>query len=221
MNEIKVFTNEAFGEIRTTTINDEPWFVGKDVALALGYKDTVNALKSHVDGEDKRGWQITTPSGIQEMVIINESGLYSLILSSKLPNAKQFKRWVTSEVLPSIRREGRYELKRHYRPTRPLTTDDYADAAKIIAKCHNSRLPIVIELYRKAGLEIPRIQEEVRAIENKTDPDWEKVKEILNNYTLREAAEKSGIPWTSIFYYRNGTRKPSEERCNIIINVLG
>lgn len=109
MNELQIFNNEQFGEIRAVELNGEPWFVGKDVAQALGYKDTVNALKSHVDPDDKqRGWQITTPSGKQDMTIINESGLYSLVLSSKLPNAKKFKRWITTEVIPSIRKHGAY-----------------------------------------------------------------------------------------------------------------
>ena len=109
MSELKVFENPEFGKLRTVEINGEPWLVGKDVARALGYKDTINALKSHVDEEDKKGgWRITTPSGTQEMTIINESGLYSLVLSSKLPTAKKFKRWVTAEVLPSIRKHGAY-----------------------------------------------------------------------------------------------------------------
>ena len=108
MNQLQVFNNAEFGQMRTTWIDSEPWFVGKDVALSLGYKDTVNALKSHTDDEDKRGWRITTPSGVQYMTIINESGLYSLILSSKLPSAKRFKRWVTAEVLPAIRKNGGY-----------------------------------------------------------------------------------------------------------------
>ena len=108
MNELKVFDNPEFGEIRTVDIDNEPWFVGKDVASILGYKDTVNALKAHVDDEDKRGWQITTPSGTQQMTIINESGLYALVLSSKLPTAKAFKRWITHDVIPSIRKHGAY-----------------------------------------------------------------------------------------------------------------
>ena len=109
MNELMTFKSPEFGEIRTVEVNGEPWLVGKDVALALGYKDTVNALKAHVDEEDKKGgWRITTPSGVQEMTIINESGLYALVLSSKLPTAKKFRRWVTAEVLPSIRRHGAY-----------------------------------------------------------------------------------------------------------------
>lgn len=108
MENVEIFKNPEFGEVRTLMVNNEPWFVGKDVAEALGYKDTVNALKSHVDEEDKAGWQITTQFGNKEAVIINESGLYSLVLSSKLPTAKQFKRWVTHEVIPSIRKHGMY-----------------------------------------------------------------------------------------------------------------
>lgn len=108
MNELQIFNNSEFGEIRTIEREDGIWFVGKDVAAALGYKDTVNALKSHVDTEDKAGWQITTQFGEKETTIINESGLYSLVLSSKLPGAKQFKRWITSEVIPSIHKHGAY-----------------------------------------------------------------------------------------------------------------
>ena len=110
MTDLQIFNSPEFGAIRTIEKDGEPWFVGKDVATALGYKDTVNALKSHVDAEDKAGWQITTQFGEKETTIINESGLYSLVLSSKLPNAKQFKRWVTSEVIPSIRKTGSYSV---------------------------------------------------------------------------------------------------------------
>ena len=105
------FDNSDFGEIRGLLIDGEPHFVGKDIATALGFKDTKNALKQHVDEEDKKGWRITTPSrGTQKMVVINESGLYSLIFGSKLDTAKKFKRWVTSEVLPAIRKTGSYSL---------------------------------------------------------------------------------------------------------------
>lgn len=108
MNEIQVFSNPEFGEVRTLTIEGEPWFVGKDVAQVLGYNDTAQAIRKHVDPEDKGVVEMTTPGGVQPITAINESGLYSLILSSKLPGAKKFKRWVTSEVLPSIRRNGGY-----------------------------------------------------------------------------------------------------------------
>lgn len=112
MNELKIFKNEAFGEVRTIEINSEPWFVGKDVAEVLGYTDLAHAVLDHVDEEDrmnsKAQGQIDLELGQRGGWLINESGLYSLILSSKLPNAKAFKRWVTSEVLPSIRKHGLY-----------------------------------------------------------------------------------------------------------------
>ena len=106
--KIEVFTNAEFGQVRTLTIDDEPYFVGKDVAIILGYAKPTDAVRKLVDEEDRGISKMETPSGIQEMTIINESGLYSLILSSKLPNAKRFKRWVTAEVLPSIRKHGAY-----------------------------------------------------------------------------------------------------------------
>lgn len=108
MNELQIFNNPEFGAIRTVEIDGEPWLVGKDVAAALGYSNTKDALSRHVDSEDKRGSRIPTTSGEQEMTVINESGLYLLVLSSKLPGAKKFRRWVTAEVLPSIRKTGTY-----------------------------------------------------------------------------------------------------------------
>lgn len=107
-NQIQIFNNTEFGEIRTMEINGEPWFVGKDVAAALGYSDTFGALKKHVDVEDKQNCQNDSFESNRGLTIINESGMYSLILGSKLDGAKRFKRWVTSEVLPSIRKSGAY-----------------------------------------------------------------------------------------------------------------
>lgn len=113
MNDLTTFTNPEFGQVRTVEIDGTPWLVGKDVAVALGYKNTKDALDRHVDAEDKRQSDevvIHDPMGReQHPTIINESGLYSLILSSKMPKAKAFKRWVTSEVLPAIRKTGAYE----------------------------------------------------------------------------------------------------------------
>lgn len=107
MNELKIFKNEAFGEIRTIEVNSEPWFVGKDVAEVLGYSNPQKAVRDHIDDDDRTVNESFTVNGTQG-VLINESGLYSLILSSKLPNAKAFKKWVTSEVLPAIRKHGLY-----------------------------------------------------------------------------------------------------------------
>lgn len=108
MNELKIFNNPEFGEVRVIEIDGEPWMVGKDVALALGYSNPRDALANHVDEEDKSTVAIHDGSQNRNMTVINESGLYSLVLSSKLPGAKKFRRWVTSEVLPSIRKTGSY-----------------------------------------------------------------------------------------------------------------
>lgn len=110
MNEIKIFNSKEFGDVRTVTINGEPWFVGKDVAAALGYVKTRNALTVHVSEEDKKDAPFQGPlGGTQTMIIINESGLYALIFGSKLESAQRFKHWVTSEVLPAIRKTGSYQ----------------------------------------------------------------------------------------------------------------
>ena len=115
MNELQVFKNQEFGSVRTLVINSEPWFVGKDVAEALGYKNTKDALAKHVDSEDKEilKSQNATLENIPNrgVTVVNESGLYCLVLSSKLPSAKKFKRWVTSEVLPALRKTGQYQVK--------------------------------------------------------------------------------------------------------------
>lgn len=108
MTDLQIFKNPEFGAIRTIEKDGEPWFVGKDVAAALGYEKPTDAVRKHVDVEDRGISKMETPSGAQETTIINESGLYSLVLSSKLPTAKKFKRWVTSEVIPSIRKHGAY-----------------------------------------------------------------------------------------------------------------
>lgn len=122
MNGIQIFNNEEFGRIRLVLINNEPWFVGKDVAETLGYERPRNAIAMHVDDEDKKGAPIQGPlGGTQKMTIINESGMYSLIFESKLPSARRFKRWVTSEVLPTIRKTGRYSPNTYRIQDAPLS----------------------------------------------------------------------------------------------------
>ena len=108
MNEIMIFNNPEFGSVRTVCIDGEPWLVGKDVAVILGYSNPQKAIRDHVDDEDKGMNETFTPGGKQNLLVMNESGFYSLVLSSKMPNAKKFKRWVTAEVLPTIRKTGGY-----------------------------------------------------------------------------------------------------------------
>lgn len=221
MNEMQIFENEEFGKIRTLTINDEPWFVGKDVAGVLGYANPRDALAKRVDEEDKGVAKRDTLGGKQEMIIINESGLYALILSSKLPSAKRFKHWVTSEVLPALRKAWKYEIpcNKQYQPTRPLTTDDYEDAARTISKCHNSRLPIVIDLYRKAGLDIDEIPE-MRKQSHSDGSSKRELVDILNRYSMKDLCERLPICKSSIYYYRTGKYTPRQERREEIIRIL-
>lgn len=129
MNELQIFKSPEFGRIRTLTIDSEPWFVGKDVADILGYQNGSRDINRHVDADDKRKEMITDGKQLKETILINESGLYSLILSSKLPTAKQFKRWVTAEILPSIRRTGGYIAN-----TETMTDAEIMSKALLIAK---------------------------------------------------------------------------------------
>lgn len=224
MNELQIFDNPEFGRIRGLMLDGDPWFVGKDVAGALGYSNPRKALGDHVDDADKGVTKRDTLGGMQNITIINESGLYSLILSSKLPTAKRFKHWVTSEILPAIRKTGRYEMEvsaapARYAPTRPLTTDDYEDAARTIAKCHNSRLPLVIDLYRKAGLDIQEIpaEETPQLSDERRKADFVK---LLNQYSLKDLCEKLQMPKASVYYYRIGKVFPHDGRYNEIIQIL-
>lgn len=173
MNNLQIFTSTDFGSVRVLDRDGQPWFAGKDIATALGYKNTRQALASHVDDDDKTTVQIQDGgSNLKHMIgIINESGLYSLILSSKLPKAKAFKRWVTSEVLPSIRKTGKYEAAPAavVEADEPITDvtqlefDQRIRIAGIIASCRRERLPLVakvlsIDLEEMKPL-LPRVNE--------------------------------------------------------------
>lgn len=152
--DLQTFKHEDFGDIRIFDKNGEIWFIAKDVAIALGYKNQRQAILAHVDKEDKGVAKRDSLGGSQNMTIINESGLYSLILSSKLPKAKAFKRWVTSEVLPSIRKTGKYEAAQAVpvNDDEPITDftqlefDQRIRIAGIIASCRRERLPLVAKV---------------------------------------------------------------------------
>lgn len=154
MNNLQIFNSPEFGQVRTIQQNGEPWFVGKDVAEILGYKDTSDAMKKHVDIEDKLTRRFADSGQNREMYIINESGLYSLILSCKMPKAKEFKRWVTSEVIPAIRKTGKYEAMAQAVPINDEPATDFTQLefdqririAAIIASCRRERLPLVAKV---------------------------------------------------------------------------
>ena len=221
MNQLQVFRNNEFGQIRTLTIDNEPWFVGKDVADALGYSNTRDALSKHVDDEDKGVANCDTLGGTQEMVIINESGLYSLIMSSKLPSAKKFKRWVTSEVLPSIRKTGSYSVNV---VKRELTTDDCLKAATLIATCKNERIPYVMFYLELGGFDTPTIQKQVQGITQKQIPDTfsEKLQKLIteNGLTQKKLAEMTGLSKSGISQYVNGIHKPRKDKLIVLSESL-
>ena len=152
MNELQIFQNKEFGNVRSLVIDNEPWFVGKDVAEALGYKNVRDSLARHIDSDDKRDGVVIHDSMGREQkpIIINESGLYSLILSSKLPNAKKFKRWVTSEVLPTLRKTGSYAKA----PTDP-----------------RELLKLTIEAHEQTAQRVDVLEEKVSSLEKSTTID--------------------------------------------------
>lgn len=178
MNELQTFSfNEH--EVRSILIDNQPWFVGKDVAEVLGYSNTRKTLADHVDDEDKGVTKRDTLGGQQEMTIINESGLYSLILSSKLPTAKQFKRWVTSEVLPAIRKTGMYAT---------TGTEKYyiLEAARLISECKKREsLPYLIQTL-SGIVDLSEVNKSVNVKKTVYDP----LQEFLNSSEVYEFVGK-------------------------------
>lgn len=217
MNELQVFTSPEFGQVRTVTIEKEPWFVGKDVAVALGYESPRAAVSKKVDPEDKGVSEMETPSGKQQMTIINESGLYALIFGSKLESAKRFKHWVTHEVLPAIRKTGSYSI---IPKARALTTDDYMKAAQLAATCRNERLPYVLGFLEQAGFNIPEVTTPPPADDGPIDCTM--IQKLMDaaGVTQDELSRRTNICKASLSYYRRGIHKPPRERYQIIINAL-
>lgn len=230
MSGVQVFNNPEFGDICAVIIEDEPWWIGKEIAKALGYGNTRDALMSHVDKDDRRVVQKSEIATLdvpnRGLIIINESGLYSLILSSKLPSAKRFKRWVTSEVLPALRKTGKYEVRDSV-PQRALTIDDYIRAASIIAGCRNERMPVVVALLEKGGLAVPTIAE--LADKTKYISEVEEtgrtamlINSAINDYGIKQAkiASLCGLHPTQIARIRTGACKPTIERARIIQDAI-
>lgn len=223
-NELQLFQNPDFGGVRGLTIDGEPWLVGKDVALVLGYCNPQKAIRDHVDEDDRTVNESFTVNGTA-IVLINESGLYSLIFSSKLPNAKKFKRWVTSEVLPAIRKTGQYRRKE---AGRDVTVDDYLKAASIVATCRNERLRYVLGFLKQAGIEYS-----VGGDAEKQDSDMEteqmtKAAAVERMRQVRADKEFScaqlgrilGIDRVQICRYVNGQMFPTFARALFIIERL-
>ena len=227
MNELQVFSNPEFGQVRSTLIDEEPWFVGRDVAAALGYSDTAQAVRKHVDEEDRGVVEMTTPGGHQNTTVINESGLYSLILTSKLPSAKQFKRWVTTSVLPAIRKTGMYAAANALDsgdsvvPMRTLTPDDYLAAARLIAGCRADRLRAVLDLLAKGGWDVGPVQQTLTVSTNTADigPRLIAARE-KHSLSRIDLSAKIGIPESVLRSYEAGRRFPKPDRYTMMVAVL-
>lgn len=180
-NKLQLFNFEN-QQVRTLTVNEEPYFVGKDVATILGYKNGSRDINTHVDEEDKLKYQISTAGQMRDQILINESGLYSLILSSKLPNAKKFKHWVTSEVLPAIRKTGSYQL--------PQTPEEL--------------LSLTVQATNHLTKRMNTVEEDIDFLMNKSEVD-EKQRFKLQKARNKRAIEVCGGKDSN--FYKNKSRK--------------
>lgn len=175
MNELMVFNNAEFGNVRTMEINGEPWFVGKDVAVALGYSNPLKAIRDHVDNDDKTVNDSFTVNGTN-IILINESGVYSLIFGSKLPNAKKFKHWVTSEILPTIRKTGSYSITQ----TKPdsYMIENPAERARRWAEEYEERLAL-----EQKNTELSEQNDRLEADNKRLTPMAKYARDIFNKNT--------------------------------------
>lgn len=222
--EMQVFTNPDFGDIHTVTIDNEPWFVGRDIANNLEYQNGSRDINRHVDEEDRRKVLLFDGKQDRETIIINESGLYSLILSSKLPAAKKFKRWVTAEVLPTLRKTGRYNIVTTPAVTeqRALTTDDYLKAAQIVASCRNERLPYVMHYLECGGFEKPHISETETSGVGDSAQALQLILDAKSIYGMSNAqiGRIVGLDRVQVGRYVNGQNGMSAHRAARVINQL-
>lgn len=228
MNTLKIFENEEFGKVRTIIKDNEPWFVGKDIAEILGYKDINRAVKQHVDKYDLKicdykGYGDLYPtlwnnnSDFANKVVINESGLYSLIFASELPKAKKFKRWVTSEVLPSIRKTGSYNAK----PS--ITFEQTLEMAKVIK---DTPIKAMQHVFRALKVFVPELEmpdEELsgsKVVRNKTEFQKQLNRYLKdNNLSICSFARKTGLSKSNVSNWVNGKVTPSLPNLKIIGEV--
>lgn len=216
MNDIQIFNNETFGEIRTLSINGEPWFVAQDIAGALGYGNSRDAVFKHVDADDKGVAKCDTLGGAQDMTVINESGMYSLILGSKLTNAKKFKHWVTSEVLPSIRKTGGYNLPQTYPEALRALADQAEKAEKLLVQNNelqlaNQEMKPKAEFFDAvAGSKKAMSMEEVAKILSYPGIGRNKLFEILRNQNILQS---DNIPYQK--YIDSGYFRVIEQKYNV------
>lgn len=229
MEKLQLFKSNLFEAVRAIVLEDQNWFVGYDVATALGYAIPSKAIREHVDEEDIKMDSQLSKTG-NDILLINESGVYSLVLRSKQERAKAFKRWLTSEVLPALRRTGQYSMP-NARPA--LKSDDYFKALKLIGSARRDRLPYLFDTFREMGLELP----DPSALLSNPEPAkvhfWErknngpksvkKFKETSDevalamrrayndNISMSELASRAGLKRSTIYKYMWGERTLQDE----------
>ncbi len=236
--EIKIFKKQEFGAIRTTVLNGEPWFVGKDIAAVLGYADPNKALATHVDDEDKLNDKTASSLGQRGGWFINESGLYALIFGSKLPSAKRFKRWVTSKVLPSIRKTGGYNADAtmqyvvHTLAAMQRAMETQQEINKKLLSQLQTPPTVPDELEQLAFTEhspYPPLNQTrgKKGSEAKTVPlRWFNIRLYNNLYnaypkTLRELAQEVGVHVVTLRAWRNGRSRPTVNNARKLAAALG
>ena len=214
--QIQTFQNTEFGNIRTMEINSEPYFVGKDVATALGYTNPQKAIRDHIDGEDKTVNESFTVNGTKP-ILINESGLYSLILGSKLDSAKRFKRWVTSEVLPTIRKTGAYAVgdAADFK-ARELRVKEMNAQARLI----NAETRRLIALQKERGLSQVAVDTlAVKAMEEITGKDLgDSLPKVEKTYSASEVGNALGISANKVGKLANANGLKTEEFGVFVLN---
>ena len=236
MEGMQEFSCEAFGTIRTTTIDNEPWFVAVDVCKALEIEGTSRAVE-RLDEDEKGMSSIHTLGGNQQLTIVSESGLYSLVLGSRKPEAKQFKRWITHEVLPTIRKTGQYSLVTADGYRRPANTDDYMSAARTLANCRQDRIGMVLLMFERAGLNTDGLgrympskvrisgHKEIKPIPIGVTPP-EDIHDLLHfamdhwGLSTRQLAEMTGINPSLVRAYSSGARKITSAREPLIRDAI-
>lgn len=231
INGMKIFKHPQFGNLTVIKKeDDELWFIGKEVAEKLGYKDTPKAVKAHVDTDDKGVGILPTPGGTQQMTIINESGLYSLILSSKLPSAKEFKHWVTSEVLPSIRKNGAYIRNQENMTPAEIVARGLIAAQKIIEE----REKEIVHLNNRCGRltqTIAEKQDVINAISRNVPAPTKRM--MLNRVMRRRSPELAQSRWSYLYarfdeiYHKNVkirmknyNAEPGHRKCYSILDFI-
>lgn len=219
MMELQIFNHQDFGQIRVVEQDREPWFVAADVCRALEVGNPSDAV-ARLDADDRTLVSIEGSSNGKPVNAVNEPGLYSLVLGSRKPEAKAFKRWITHEVLPSIRKTGGYHLVEVLPAVkqRSLTTDDYLKAATIVGSCRNERMPYVLGLLKQAGFSIPDVQRSREQLQTELMEVLDRA--FSNGFTSRQISAMVGIDYGTICQYRRGIHKPGRKRAEYIIQVV-